>query len=740
MRQLVLAVVLVGCSSEFHARPDAVTDAEAGAELGTDNGAGSSLLLLEFESALVGQSASAVVTLVNRGTIETGPIAFAITGPAETDFSISKADSTCGAALPALGRCSLVVRFVATAAGPRNATLTFDSAPGGSGSLPLSGFATLPAVHFAPTVLDIGALQVGGSTMRTFELRNDGANSVSLQDPVVMGAGFSQASSTCTATLAAHSSCHISVVFGPIAIGQATGFVQVAVDGANFAAPVRVRGARELKVAKTGSGSGRIAAVAAGIDCGATCRALVTSAITLVATPDAGSTLTGWSIASCGASSTCVVPLDVFATEVTATFVRTEVANITLSFMGTGGGDARIRTQDGPVVANCYSSCTVPVMVGKPYEIDVSTWSTFSGFGGACTPTTVAGTCELFATSGSTTVTVALDKRPGERYTRFLPGRPLHMKVDTAENLIAALLRTDNSQLLKLSPQGEIVWSIPFIVDDIDIGPENTIYVAGSQSGFSGLFKLDASGEVLWKVPIPSGYSAGVSGMSGFASALAVANDGSAASLGPSGLVRWDPAGQVTWTKQVAFGVVGGIGVQPDGTVVVGRLAGDSLNRTVVGERFAAADGAQLTDLGVVGRESTGQLVVDSAGQVATHNSGSGITVFQWRSHTVEANNGAGAAALATGTCTTGAGPAIYVNNRSDNAGWNLGRMAPEGSALGTVAGGTFTRFGFGTPSLQSVACAKTSDAYVVGGDYLGFTALNIAANSSVGYVQWIDP
>src|SRR4029077_10580457 len=52
-----------------------------------------------------------------------------------------------------------------------------------------------------------------------------------------------------------------------------------------------------LNVAKIGSGSGRIVSVPAGINCTGTCAAQFTgnSAVTLSATPIAGSLFTGWS-------------------------------------------------------------------------------------------------------------------------------------------------------------------------------------------------------------------------------------------------------------------------------------------------------------------------------------------------------------------------------------------------------------------------------------------------------------
>lgn len=732
MRWQLLVVGLVACDIRAHAPSDGAIDGD-GATLQTDNGVGGLVSIVEFENALVGQSSSAVVNFVNRGTSATGPIDLAITGPNEDEFSISTDDSTCvGATLSGLGRCVVVLQFRPTAAGTRTAALTFSGSPGGSGSVALSSFVLLPSVHFDPTVLELPVMQVGSSMTRTLQLQNEGALSVALRDVKVTGPHLAMTGTTCTSALAAHSSCDIAFVATPITTGRQTGLVQVTADGAMFAAPVRVRGAREVTVSKLGNGGGRVTAIAAGIDCGATCRALTTSDLTFTAIPDANSVLIGWSVPSCGANRTCTVPLDAFPARLTATFVRSSSANLTLAFAGTGGGEARVRSVSGDVVANCYSTCTIPVNADKTYFVDVATWSKFAGFGATCSsPQT--GSCQVTATTGMTTVTLTFDKRPGERYTRFLPGLPLAVDLDANENAIA--LTTD--RVIKLSPTGATVWSMPFEGTQVDTGPQGAVYAIGTQNSFTGLFKFDATGALQWKVPILSGYFGG-SNTSVLANALAVAPDGSVASIGASGVMRWDANGAVTWSKPLDFVSVGGVGVQPDGTVVVARDAGDKQQRTVTGERFAAGDGSPLSSLGAIGRELRGALAVDGAGEVATHNSGFNAVVFQWRSHTAS-DTTSGEPFLETGTCVTGASAAVYVANRNNNAGWTLGRMAADGTMLNSSGGELFTSYGFGPQRLEHIACARASSAYIVGGNYSGFTTLTEATHANSGYVQVVE-
>src|SRR5947208_15051783 len=93
-----------------------------------------------------------------------------------------------------------------------------------------------------------------------------------------------------------------------------------------------------LTVSKAGTGTGTVTSSPAGITCGVTCSASLTSgtAVTLTATPAAGSTFTGWSGGGCSGTSTCTVTLSA-ATTVTATFALPTFA-LTASKAGTGSG------------------------------------------------------------------------------------------------------------------------------------------------------------------------------------------------------------------------------------------------------------------------------------------------------------------------------------------------------------------------------------------------------------------
>ena len=79
---------------------------------------------------------------------------------------------------------------------------------------------------------------------------------------------------------------------------------------------------RTLSVVSKGSGSGSVTSDPGGIDCGGTCSASFDDGtqVTLTATPDTGSTFTGWSGGGCSGTGACQITLSQSAS-VTATFV-----------------------------------------------------------------------------------------------------------------------------------------------------------------------------------------------------------------------------------------------------------------------------------------------------------------------------------------------------------------------------------------------------------------------------------
>jgi hypothetical protein len=112
-----------------------------------------------------------------------------------------------------------------------------------------------------------------------------------------------------------------------------------------------------LSVSKDGSGTGTVTSdVQPGIDCGGTCSAAFDdgTALTLTATPDAGSRFVGWSgdtpCSGTGPGS-CALTMN-SDRSVTATFVRLRTVTVSL----TGGGTGSVTIQPGAIV--CTSTCS----------------------------------------------------------------------------------------------------------------------------------------------------------------------------------------------------------------------------------------------------------------------------------------------------------------------------------------------------------------------------------------------
>ncbi len=84
-----------------------------------------------------------------------------------------------------------------------------------------------------------------------------------------------------------------------------------------------------LTVNKAGTGSGTVTSSPSGINCGSTCAAQFNqgTAVTLTASPTAGSTFTGWSGGGCSGTGTCQVTLS-SDTTVTATFAALPAADV----------------------------------------------------------------------------------------------------------------------------------------------------------------------------------------------------------------------------------------------------------------------------------------------------------------------------------------------------------------------------------------------------------------------------
>ncbi|MES2392318.1 MAG: choice-of-anchor D domain-containing protein [Acidobacteriota bacterium] len=171
-------------------------------------------LSLTFAATIVNQTTAAqIITVSNTG----GTTATLQTPIISGDFAISA--NTCGTTLAASTGCSLSITFTPTATGTRTGTLTLtDSA--GTQVAQLTGIGQAPATDtLSPPSLTFAQQQIGTtSPSQQVTLTNSGDIALTLVSTSVSPGDFTAVSS-CGTSLAAHSTCAITVTFIPTTTG-----------------------------------------------------------------------------------------------------------------------------------------------------------------------------------------------------------------------------------------------------------------------------------------------------------------------------------------------------------------------------------------------------------------------------------------------------------------------------------------------------------------------------------------
>ena len=163
------------------------------------------------------------VTVTDTGT---GTIS-SLTATATPPFAIS--GNTCGASLAVKAKCTVSITFSPTALGEVSGTLTLtgDNASNSPQTVTLAGSGEAQAT-LTPPKHTFPKTKVGTtSAAAVFTLKNNLSTALTGVSPTTTG-DFKISSTTCTATLAAKSSCKIDVTFTPTATGKRTGTLSVA--------------------------------------------------------------------------------------------------------------------------------------------------------------------------------------------------------------------------------------------------------------------------------------------------------------------------------------------------------------------------------------------------------------------------------------------------------------------------------------------------------------------------------
>jgi trimeric autotransporter adhesin len=192
---------------------------------------------MTFASTMVGlTSAAQTITVTNTGTTAVSVRSYTFTGSDASDFSLTA--KTCSTSLAAGASCTLTIAFKPIAAGAATASLVAtDSASSSPQTVPLTGTGIpLQTVSLTPSSLTFAATNVGTTSVpQTVTIKNTGTTAVTVKSYAFTGSNandFLLPSKTCSTSLAAGTSCTLSITFEAAAAGTATASL-VATDSAN---------------------------------------------------------------------------------------------------------------------------------------------------------------------------------------------------------------------------------------------------------------------------------------------------------------------------------------------------------------------------------------------------------------------------------------------------------------------------------------------------------------------------
>jgi Beta-propeller repeat/Abnormal spindle-like microcephaly-assoc'd, ASPM-SPD-2-Hydin len=259
--------------------------------------------LVTFPVQAVGTPSTAVpVTIIDMGST-----ALAVSNATATgDFSLQ---NNCSAVSAAGGTCTIQVTFTPTVSGTRTGTLTIaDSSAGSPRTVQLTGEGGQGSAAFSPSSLSFGNQQISASsTPQTITLTNTGA--LALQISHIQASSSFDETNNCGNSLAANTSCIVSITFTPTTEGQVIGtvtFTDTAPDSP-----------QTLSLTGTGTGAtqGQPPSIGLGLPSGGSGSATVTAGATATYTlAIGGAGMTGTASLTCTGAptgATCSVPATV---------------------------------------------------------------------------------------------------------------------------------------------------------------------------------------------------------------------------------------------------------------------------------------------------------------------------------------------------------------------------------------------------------------------------------------------
>ena len=131
--------------------------------------------------------------MTNTGEASSGVLATAVGGTDKGDFPIT--ENGCMAALGGGKTCTVKVAFKPSSAAPKSANLTVTGMPGGTATANLTG--TASSLGIDPPDADYMTVNVNGSAVKTFTIKNNGMAATSPLAATVSATESGITSNTC---------------------------------------------------------------------------------------------------------------------------------------------------------------------------------------------------------------------------------------------------------------------------------------------------------------------------------------------------------------------------------------------------------------------------------------------------------------------------------------------------------------------------------------------------------------
>jgi hypothetical protein len=193
---------------------------------------------LSFGNINTGSSASKQVVLMN-----TGNAAVKISQISATGAGFSASGITLPATLNAFQSATLTVGFApASAASALGTIIVTNDTKGSPLSIALAGSGVQAGLNVSPATFNFGSLVEGQTKSQKFSITNNGSASLTIQDLVISGAGYSVSGLTTPATLAAGQSASFTAEFAPTAPGSLGGVVTISSNAPSSPAKVALSG------------------------------------------------------------------------------------------------------------------------------------------------------------------------------------------------------------------------------------------------------------------------------------------------------------------------------------------------------------------------------------------------------------------------------------------------------------------------------------------------------------------